>query len=385
VKGAVDKKAKTSKGAGQLEQILGDRSSLTTADVVVKVFQPASYTTPAELDQLVSDHNQGYIGGLRMLQGKMDMLAHASTTAEKTAAMADAGTAQGQAHNALKQMADKFQNFRREGLDGVLEHLLEEPIGLADALLVQKSPAITKNGELLSQVCLPMKPILMKYPFNQTAKEEAKSEVSPAELEAWFAPNVGKLWKYATGSGADLVVLHAGKWEQNPMSQDMKAAPELLNFLNGAQQLTKAFFSKGGTEPGFTYALRPTAGQTGTIQLKLDGTEMDKVFQTTFSWPAASGKSIADGMVFTPNGSSHGFGQYPGLWAVFRLFEAAAPREPNAKEVQWNQVRGNGGLLQSFSPAVKVDIVAFPGGVDVFQPRFFEGLAQCPKKAAATN
>jgi type VI protein secretion system component VasK len=278
----------------------------------------------------------------------------------------------------LKQMADNFRDFRNEGMDTVVSSLLEEPINLAGPLLTIKSPVSQKNGELMSQVCSPMRPILVKYPFHHSTKD---ADVSLPELETWFAPNTGKIWKYATGSGAELVVFKGGQWVPNPMLQDMKVSPELLTFLNGAQMLTKAFFADGRTKPGFTYKLRPAAGQSIAIQLKLDGVELGKTFQTDFSWPATSGSSVAEGTAIRPDGSSQPFGRYTDLWAVFRLFDAAAPREPNAKDVQWDKVRGDGGQLQPFSPPVKVEILSFPGGVDVFQPGFFESVRQCAKKA----
>ena len=75
------------------------------------------------------------------------------------------------------------------------------------------------------------------------------------------------------------------------------------------------------------------------------------------------------------------FGQYDRLWGVFRFFQNAEPREFGVRQVVWSSLRGPGGAtLQKLTVPVRVEFVEFPGGVDLFNPRFFEGL-RCPSEA----
>jgi len=67
------------------------------------------------------------------------------------------------------------------------------------------------------------------------------------------------------------------------------------------------------------------------------------------------------------------------------LFENADDRPLGAKVVQWSEIRGRGGAVpQKINPPVKVEFVELPGGEDLFNPRFFDGL-QCPKRAVTVN
>jgi len=53
--------------------------------------------------------------------------------------------------------------------------------------------------------------------------------------------------------------------------------------------------------------------------------------------------------------------------------------------VQWSEIRGRGGAVaQRLNPPVKVELVEFPGGVDLLNPKFFETL-HCPDRAVAGN
>jgi type VI protein secretion system component VasK len=141
-------------------------------------------------------------------------------------------------------------------------------------------------------------------------------------------------------------------------------------------------------QPKLKYVLRPVPGQSITIRLVLDGDELNSrnPLQKTFYWPAPAGaKQGADGTVEAGGGFSTGFGRFDGLWGVFHLFENADERPFGTKVVQWSEIRGRGGAAtQKLSPAAKVELVELPGGVDLFNPKFFEAL-QCPAKAVVVN
>ena len=76
------------------------------------------------------------------------------------------------------------------------------------------------------------------------------------------------------------------------------------------------------------------------------------------------------------------FASRGGPWGIFRIMADAEPRPLGARTVEWKYVRGGTGRQEPIQPApVRLEIVEFPGGADVFNPKFFEGL-QCPARVA---
>ena len=71
------------------------------------------------------------------------------------------------------------------------------------------------------------------------------------------------------------------------------------------------------------------------------------------------------------------FASRGGLWGIFKMMGDAEPRALNDKLVIWKNLRGGDGRLEPIEPPVRVDIVEFPGGVDLFNPKSFQGY-QCP-------
>jgi hypothetical protein len=55
----------------------------------------------------------------------------------------------------------------------------------------------------------------------------------------------------------------------------------------------------------------------------------------------------------------------------------AEARDLNDKLVIWKYLRGGDGRVEPLDPPVRVEIVEFPGGVDLFNRQFFQGY-QCP-------
>jgi type VI protein secretion system component VasK len=334
------------------------------------------YTTAPDIDFLVNEHNEPYIKGLRGLGESLAGLARASA-ADRPTAITQAQAALQQAKQAHATLADKFADAGNEGLNKQLSELLNQPIKWAESVIPPPlDKGREKNGQL-AKFCNDMKPILTKYPFNVKGKDAELDD-----LVRGFAPNVGLVSKYVQGSGADLVVRsESGKeWKPNPASKDVKTANELVDFLNRAQRVTDAFFGQGRTTPQLRYTLRSVPGPGPAIRLKLDGPEFTsrEALRREFLWPGK--ESRAEGWI-DAGGTEIGFGAYPGLWGVFHLFENADPRTEGTHIVQWSESRGRGAAeRQPINPPVKIELHEFPGGVDIFNPKFFEAL-QCPKKA----
>jgi type VI secretion system protein ImpL len=387
----VDNKNKAAKAADQVEQAIGvNTPGLTTADLA-RLFQPVAFTTPPAADRLVSDNNADYIKGLRGLDDSLDALGRASA-ADRATAIPQALAALTQAKGSETALADKFFDVGNQGLNKQLGDLLVQPIDLAATWIPINSGRSTAEGKNrdLAQFCKEMAPILSKYPFSASSQSDA----TLIDIAKAFSPTDGYVTKYIQQSGADLVVRKGPEFVPNPALQGMKVAPELLLFLNRAQELTDVLFAEGGMmQPKLRYVLRPVAGQNApgqniVVRLALDGKELSSQdpLQKTFYWPAPAGSTAgAEGTVQSGTFTT-GFGRFEGLWGVFRLFQNADDRTFGAKTVQWSEIRGLGKsvVAQPLNPPVKVEFVEFPGGKDLFNPIFFESL-QCPRKAVTVN
>jgi type VI secretion system protein ImpL len=379
----VQAKAKGEKAADQaLQFVVNDSITMTTADIG-RLFQPVLFTTPPDQDLLVNDRDTAYVNGLRDLQRNLEALDRAST-AEKAAVIPQARAALILARKAHADLADKFTDVGNEGLKGRLSNLLEQPIRLAESLIPRNPESVTlakKNGDL-HQFCLAMQPILVKYPFSLS-----QVDATLPDVERGFQPKQGLVWKYVQQSGSDLLVRTPQGWQPNPALQGMKVAPELLAFLERSQQLTSALFAESGMMQKLKYVLRPVRVQGIAIRVAIDGDEFNSGYplQKTFYWPAPAGaKAGADATMEFAGGASTGFGRFEGIWGIFRLFQNADERSYGTKGVQWSEIRGRGGEPQKLTPPAKVELVEFPGGVDLFNPKFFETL-KCPTRAVVAN
>ena len=224
-----------------LSNIVGNDAPLMTAADVAMYFQPVRVVIPPPFDRPVNDNDEAYVQGLRKLKAGIDgMIAAPSTRDGQAAALTVANAALMQANDALKSLSDKFPDIGQTGLKKVLAGLLSKPISLAGEVIPQSEVKLnvkTKNGDLL-QACQAIGQTLKKYPFNYNTDQDATA----SEVKALFAPEAGKVWQYTKGSGADLVALQGQTWQQNPGLQGMSVTPQLLSFLNRAQDLRRAFF-----------------------------------------------------------------------------------------------------------------------------------------------
>ena len=349
----------------------------SSADVT-RVFQPAHVVAQPEANALVNERNKKYIDSLRMLQLGIDRYVQAPD-AEKAAAVQQAQGAVEQATAAEKNLTDGF-NDNTEGVKDRVAALLEQPIRFARSFIVDpgKLSAGKKEGERAA-FCKSIGPVLNKYPFNPASASPA----TLIEVSNVFGPVTGGVWKYQQASLGELTAKAGGRWDQRPDVQKPRVTPDMLAFLTRAQQLTDVFFPGGSQQPRLQYTLRPVPKQDVGVKFEIDGTVMnskESSIQKTFDWPAraeaapgASGSEIGGPIEV-------GFGKYSGLWGVFRLFQNADERPLNAPVVVWSKVFGPRGEAQPLTPPAKVEFVQFPGGMDLFNPRFFEPL-KCPGKA----
>jgi type VI secretion system protein ImpL len=360
-----------------------DQGTSSVADIT-RFFQPVQYVVPPGSDKWINEKNTGYMDAL---SGLRTAIATISRPSADTPPDPQAGqTAKDKAEDSVRQLAKGFNSEGVGTLDRDVTRLLEEPIANAERFLAPPSPDLKTNAAAKT-FCNSFQPLLKKYPFSPSAPESPVSEATLKDLQDYFAPDEGKIWKFQKSALVDLTTLDGKVWKPNPASQKLKPTQELLDFLNWAQQLRMAFFSDGNS-PHLTYSLRTVlaSGSKQVIQLTIDGQSheftADHQLQHTFTWPAAAGvEAKADGRSGTA-GYTAGFDSHYGLWAAFRLFGDAIHREPGAVAIEWKETKGGTGRPQPLEPPVQLEFVGgFPAGVDVFNPDFFKGFG-CPLKAA---
>jgi type VI protein secretion system component VasK len=276
-----------------------------------------------------------------------------------------------------------FQPIGVEGLDKTVVRLMKEPIHLAQAFIQpDRGPVIISGiNKETAAMCTALHGLTRKYPFRP---DEERENVSLAELTAWFAPETGRIAQFRAKSLGELVIRDGPEWKAKDPAKKPQVTPELLDFLRRSDAITNAFFGGGGTQPHLSYTLRPALQgkfKDGILELEIDGQlhRWTSKFQKAFTWPGPEGKDSGARAWVNMGDLRLPFASHAGLWGIFRIMKDAKKRPAGSKVVEWTEVRPAGGRLEPIEP-VDVEIVQFPGGVDMFNPEFFSTY-QCPMKA----
>lgn len=351
---------------------------------LTQAFQPVHWVVPPGSETwVVADKNGAYIDALAQLGHSMDEIGRSPGTPDQGVFQA-AGQNYDKALDAARQIARGFQPLGGAGLDVTVERLLEAPIRQAQRFIVNDpdgAAAAKVNGELRA-LCARIGSTLHKYPF-RLSKEDASLE----EVSSTFAPGSGAIWKFQAQCLAEFTAKEGTRWNSKDPAKKPQITPEMLLFLNRVQAISDAFFPSGASQPQFFYTLRPKVDASykdAVLELDVDGQlhGWTSSIQKQFTWPLPAGSRNAGAIGRIKSGSlSFPFASRGGTWGIFRMMGDAEPRAIGGKTVEWKYVRGGDGRLEEIQPApVRLEIVEFPGGMDLFNPRFFDGL-QCPIKA----
>lgn len=368
----------------KVEKVLNPSDPEDSPTQITRAFQPVHWVVPPGSDAWINEKNTAYVNALAELRQGLLAIARSSGPLPDPAIHQPALQTFEKARESVRQLAIGFKPLGSEGVDEEVRELLDAPI-IATRGFIRDNPEKAKAGKLngdLAALCAKMRGVLQKYPFSPTSTLDADL----SEVSALFAPATGAIWKFQQESLGEYVIKQGREWVQKPEVQQPKIAQEVLTFLNRAQQISDAFYPAGATQPNLRYTLRPQGGmdlEKTPLLLIFDGKRVEFTkesrIQKEFVWPAPAGAQAgADGRYNLPGGA--GFGARQGLWGVFHVFGGAEPRQLGVKAVEWRYTRGAGGERQEINPPVRLEFVEFPGGVDLLNPRFFEGL-RCPARA----
>ena len=345
---------------------------------ITNAFQPVQWVVPAASETWVTDKNNAYVDALAQLGHSMQEISRGGEL--DPAISQTANQNYDKALGAARQLEQRLAP-NSNGVDDSVQRLLAEPIIQTQRLIPAPVDPTGKINAAARGFCGRISGTLHKYPF-QLATVDARID----ELAHLFAPASGEVWKFEADTLADLVMKDGSHWKAKDGAK-VAITSGMLNFLNRAQAVSDAFFANGASQPQLLYTLRPKldpAYKDAFIELEMDGVthQWKTSLQKQFAWPAspAANKLGAIGRVVTGS-LSFPFASRGGPWAFFRMMGDAEPRAILSKIVEWKYLHSGEGRLEPITPApVRLEIVEFPGGVDVFNPKFFEGL-QCPGKA----
>jgi type VI secretion system protein ImpL len=372
---------KAEKAAGNVAGALNAGDQMSSPADIIRSFQPVHWVVPPGSEIWVNEKNGAYIDSLDQLRHSMQEIARAG--ADPTVHQA-AKQNYDKALEAVTQITRGFKPVGVEGLDVAVQRLLEEPIRLTKGFIItdmDKATAGRVNGDLQT-FCAGLKNVLRKYPFHPSGED-----LSLEELAGWFAPATGKIWKFQAQTLGEFAVKDGSQWKPKDSAKKPQVTQDMLNFLNRAQAITDAFYPSGATPLQLTYTLRPKLDASfgnSILELEVDGRPYawTSSLQKQFTWPPPQGTKDLGAKAFIRTGPvAYPFASRAGLWAIFRIMGDAEPRPFPSRLVEWKYGRGGEGLREPIQPApVRLEIVNFPGGVDMFNPKFFEGL-HCPPKA----
>lgn len=366
---------------------LGDSASpsapdpLTNPADITRSFQPVHWVVPPGSEKWVAEKNSPYIESLAQLGHSMQDIARGGTNPDPAVHQA-ASQNYDKALDAVRQIAKGFKPLGVEGLDGEVKRLLEEPILRAKAFIISDmdESVVRKLNNELRSLCTPLRITLRKYPFQPLGED-----LSLAELTKWFAPG-GEIWQFQAKSLAELTAKDGSQWKAKDPAKKPQVTPAVLSFLTRAQSITDAFFAAGATHPSLAYTLRPKLEPSfgdSSLELEVDGQlhQWTTRVQKQFVWPAPPGTKNLGAIARIRGSFAYPFANRSGGWGIFRIMGEAEPRQLGTALVEWKYSHVGDGRPDPIQPApVRLEIVGFPGGADLFNSKFFEGF-QCPQTA----
>ena len=344
---------------------------------ITQIFQPVHWVVPPAGDKWVGDKNSAYIQALADLGLSMQAIAaNRLDPAAQQAALQNYGKALA----AAQQIERGFISVGEAGLDSEVQRLLEQPFLYTKSFIntdLDKAAAGQINGEL-HKLCVALSGTLRKYPFQPSSKDD----IGLDELAKWFGP-AGAIWQFQAKTLAELTMKDGSQWRPKDAAKKPQVTEEMLAFLNRAQSIADVFYPSGANKPRLNYTLRPkldSSFKDSILELEIDGLpyQWTSGLQKQFTWTGE--KSVGAVARIRTGTVAYAFASRTGIWGIFRIMAEAEPRPLLGKLVEWKYSRVGDGHPDPIQPGpVRLEVVEFPGGKDVFNSAFFS--LQCPQKA----
>jgi type VI secretion system protein ImpL len=209
------------------------------------------------------------------------------------------------------------------GFRPVFEALLWPPIrGLHEG--ASREGAAWVGQQWCREVVTPFEQTLLAhYPFNPGGHD-----VRMDDIDAFYRPGDGALWKFTAGTLADQVQLVGDSYGFTPKFQHGggQYGHNLLEFLDRSRAVTRAFYPNDARSPRLEFSVRihGTSSKVDTTTFSVGGKRVSydngPLTWQTLSWP---GPEPAKGAAFSVRGHTIRAGNdMQGVWGLFRLLEA---------------------------------------------------------------
>jgi type VI secretion system protein ImpL len=367
----------------QLEKLSGNRSPLlalfcavsqNTSEAspeIAAAFQPVQEVVPAKpapqscREQLKQPPNDAYTNALLAVKLCLDSY---SLMPQQPGATPDARQAKLSECNGLSLLAGNAArqivktNDPTWKVDTTVITLLLAPTA------PPPNPQPSGGPTGVSQFCGALRALDNKFPFDPNSNHMA----TLGDLSSVFQPGTGAVSKFLDANKAVF---------QLQGSQYMQTSGKInyTNLVNQVASVQRALYSGGSNQPQFQFTLKahlPDGKTSESVmidgqELKLTGTAPSS---KTFTWTGSPA-----GAVLSMSGET--YGQYPGPWGVFRLFnEYTWTRTTTGFHLEW-PIRGQSGQIVRYNG--KDEVAEFElesASVPLFQRGFIAEL-RCPPGA----
>ncbi|HEV3197764.1 MAG TPA: ImcF-related family protein [Bryobacteraceae bacterium] len=333
-------------------------------------FQPVQSVTPPEnLDHYVAPSNQAYISALGQLQSAIESVADQQPLND--AAAAQTMQVAKQAEATVGQMANSFH------IDSpvfqMLQKLLMDPITNVEGFLKPPPPGADLNAKGAA-LCKQLAGVLGKYPFNPKGPDATMQEI-----DSFLKPKEGALWQFVDSNLQKFVTRQGSQYVQTP-GGGVNISPAFLGWLNRAAAFTDAAFKEGSADPKLNYSVKPVpSADLDFVKWTVDGQATqfpgDAPSAKPFVWPgSAPDNHFVQLILKFKGGSEIQVNRQEGLWAVFKLVDAA-DRHLGPDIIELSSRSGgqvNIDVASGHPIKVSVEITATP---PIFRPGYFAGLS----------
>jgi type VI secretion system protein ImpL len=367
----------------QLEKLSGNRSPLLAlfcevsqnaseaSPEIAAAFQPVQEVVAAKpapqscREQLKQPLNDAYTNALLAVKLCLDNYSlippqPGATPDPRQAKLNECNGLSLQAGNAARQIVKT--NDPKEKVDTTVISLLLAP----NAAPLPPPPPPGPGG--VPQFCSALRALGGKFPFDPNSNQVA----TLADLNGVFQPGTGAVSKFLDANKTAFEL-------QGTQYIQKSGRTNYAYLINQAASAQRALYPNNSSQPQFQFTLKAHVPEGKTSEsVTIDGQEL-KLTGTapsskTFTWTGSPA-----GATLTMSGET--YGQYPGPWGVFRLFnEYTWGRTTTGFHLEW-PIRGQSGQIVRYNG--KDEVAEFElesASVPLFQRGFIAGL-RCPQGA----
>ena len=268
---------------------------------------------------LILPTNEQYIGALRNLQASVEAAVgklSEPAVVQNTIMQANA------AHQSAGIISGRFGMDMEAQLHLTSRNIIEAPITSVDLLV--KGAGKAELNKSAGGLCNQFGGVMRKFPFNSKSIDEASID----DINKLFRPNEGEIWKfYQNGPIKKYLKEEGGRFVADTSDPTVTLNPRFVAFFNAAASFSRTAYAKSA-DPVVTYTLGfVKTDKVESLTIVIDGqtaTLTASAPTKSFTWPGGGARGTKP-TINIEGGSQFPYGDFPGLWSIFRFFREATP------------------------------------------------------------